>query len=153
MKLLDIVLEVYQELKAKNKKDPEQLKSDGWIKIPKNEGRLMTNILHVTDEKGAEDIKEHLNDWQLSAFTKGKIGKVGNRVVVFNGIANKVFIGDGGTVVGTDGHRWYNPSNVTPDADYNEVVAIPNEIVKIYDVTDAGDVISAHDIYEKLLSK
>jgi len=153
MKLWDIVLEAYKDLKANKKKSLKQLKKDGWIRIPKNEGRFMLNLLHVTDEKGAEDIKQHLNDWQLSAFTKGTIGKVGNRVVVFNGMANKIFIGDGGTVVGEDGFRWYHPDNVTPSADYNEVVAIPTEIVKIYDVTEAGDVINANDIYIKLMFK
>lgn len=151
MKLLNLFIEAYKDLKANKKKDPKQLKKDGWIKIPKNEGRLMFNLLHVTDETGAEDIKYHLNDWQLSSFTKGKIGKVGNRVVVFNGIANKIFIGDAGTVVGDDGFRWYHPDNITAGAAYNEVVAIPNEIVKIYDVTNSGDIISANDIYIKLL--
>ena len=152
MKLLDIMLEAYEDLKADKKKDPEHLKQDGWIQIPKDEGKPMTNLIHVTDEKGAKDVTEHLNEWQLSSFNRGKIGKVGNRVVVFNGLANKVFIGDAGTVVGDDGFRWYHPDNVTPTADYNEVVAIPNEIVKIYDVTNAGDVIHANDIYKKLLS-
>lgn len=153
MKLWNLIIEAYKDLKASEKKDPEQLKKNGWIRIPKNEGRLMSNLLHVTDEKGVEGIKDHLNDWQLSSFTRGKIGKVGNRVVVFNGIANKVFIGDAGSVVGSDGFRWYHPDNVTPGAMYNEVVAIPNEIVKIYDVSEAGDIIDAYDIYKKLLSK
>ena len=152
MKLLDIMLEAYEDLKADKKKDPEHLKQAASIQIPKDEGKPMTNLIHVTDEKGAKDVKEHLNEWQLSSFNRGKIGKVGNRVVVFNGLANKVFIGDAGTVVGDDGFRWYHPDNVTPTADYNEVVAIPNEIVKIYDVTNAGDVIHANDIYKKLLS-
>jgi hypothetical protein len=140
-------------MKSDKKKHPDHLKNNGWIQIPKNEGRLMTNILHVTDEKGAEEIKSHLNDWQLSSFTKGKIGKVGNRVVVFNGIANKIFIGDGGTVIGEDGYRWYHPKNVTPTADYNEVVAIPNEIVMVYDVSNCDDIIQSNDIYKKLVEK
>jgi len=151
MKLWDVILEAYNDLKADNKKDPEQLTKAGWVQIPKDEGKLMSNLLHVTDEKGTEEVKEHLNDWQLSSFTRGKIGKVGNRVVVFNGLANKVFIGDAGSVVGDDGFRWYNPEKITPDADYNEVVAIPHKIVKIFDVTDAGDVIQANDIYKKLM--
>lgn len=153
MRLLDIIREVYSDFKASKKKDPEQLKLDGWIQIPKNEGKLMTNMLHITDEKGVDGIKNNLNDWQISAFTKGKIGKVGNRVIVFNGIANKVFIGDGGTVVGDDGFRWYHPKNVTATADYNEVVAIPNQIVVVYDITNSDNVIHSNDIYKKIMGK
>lgn len=151
MKLIGVLLEIYKELKADNKRDPQWLELNGWTKIPKNEGTLMTNLLHVTDEKGVEDVKQHLNDWQLSSFTKGKIGKVGDYVIVFNGLANKVFIGDAGTVVGEDGFRWFKPENVTPTADYNEVVAIPHEIVKIFNVSNLGDVVYANDIYLKLL--
>ena len=153
MKLWNIILEAYKDLKADKTKDPEQLEKNGWVQIPKNEGKLMSNLLHITDEDGANEVKEHLNEWQISSFTKGKIGKVGNRVVVFNGLANKVFIGDAGSVVGDDGHRWYHPGNVNPTADYNEVVAIPHKIVKIYDVTEADDVIQATDIYIKLMTE
>jgi len=153
MKLIDIVLEAYKDLKAENKKDPDTLRKNGWLPISKKEGKLMSNIIHVTDEKGVEGIKEHLNDWQLSSLVKGKIGKVGNRVVVFDGFVNKVFIGDAGSVVGTDGQRWYNPKNIKPEADYDELVAIPLKIVKIFDVTDWGNVINADDIYKKLLEK
>jgi hypothetical protein len=150
MKLWDIVLEAYKDLKADKKKDPESLRQAGWVIIPKEIGRQMVNILHVTDEKGAEDVKEHLNEWQLSSFVKGKIGKVGNRVVVFNGLVNKVFIGDAGTVVCDDGFRWYHPGNIQPDADYDELVAIPNKIVAVIDTTDWGKVIYASDVYLKL---
>lgn len=151
MKLCDIIIEAYKDLKASKKKDPEGLKQAGWIQIPKDEGKIMKNLIHITDENGAVDIEKHLNDWQLSSFTKGKIGKVGNRAVVFNGVANKVFIGDAATVVGDDGFRWYKPENVKPEADYNEVVAIPKEIVKVYDLTNADDVIYANDIYKNLM--
>lgn len=152
MKLLDVIFEAYKDLKADKKKDPDKLKENGWVKIPKNEGRLMTNLLHVCDENGAKNVKKHLNNWQLSAFTRGKIGKVGNKVVVFRGLVNKIFIGDAGTVVGSDGFRWYNPKNITPTADYNEVVAIPLEIIKIIDVSDAGDFINANDIYKEIMN-
>lgn len=150
MKLLDILIEAYQDLKADKKKDPESLKANGWIQIPKDEGLLMKNIIHVTDEKGAEDVKDHLKDWQLSYLVQGKIGKVGNRVVVFHGLVNKAFIGDAGSVVGDDGFRWFHPDNVKPEADYDELVAIPHKIVKIFDADDWGDVVNTTDVYLKL---
>ena len=72
---------------------------------------------------------------------------------MFDGFVNKVFIGDAATVVGEDGLRWYKPENIKPEADYDELVAIPMKIVKIFDVTDWGDVINTDVVYKKLLEK
>ena len=150
MKLWGIILEAYEELKSDKPKDPESLKRAGWIKIPKKDGRLINNVIHVTDQKGVDGLKEHLKDWQISSINGGKIGKIGDRVVVFNGFLNKTFIGDGHTVVGDDGFRWYKPELVKPEADYNELIVVPFEIVKVYDVSKMGDVIDTKDIYHQL---
>jgi len=153
MKLLDILIEAYKDLKADKPKDPETLVKGGWIKIPKDSGQYIFKAIHVTDEEGVEGLIEHLGEWQISSIKGGKIGKVGNRVVVFDGWMNKKFIGDGHTVVGDDGFRYYKPELVKPEADYNELIVIPDKILRVYDVTNAGDVIYADQIYKDLYEK
>lgn len=150
MKLYGIFLEAYKDLKADKKKDPEKLEERGWIQIPKESEKTINNVIHITDQEGVDGLIDHLGEWQISSLNGGKIGKVGDRAVVFNGSLNKTFIGDGGTVVGDDGNRWYNPKNVKPEAEYDELIVIPQEVVAVYDISNMGDVVDTKDIYVKL---
>jgi len=140
-----ILLEDYYSNKATKRKDPIELKKNGWVKIPLKSGRPVKNVLHVTNKKGLDYIKNNLGKIQISTFNKGKIGKMGDILLVLNGVANKSFDGDAGTVVDSEGVRWYKPDNVATQGMYNEIILVPKEIVDVIDISDLKDFVEASD--------
>jgi hypothetical protein len=142
-KLIKLILEDYTQNLASNKKNVNDLLNSGWIKIDLEDGEYIENVLHLTNDDGLNFIKNNLGKIQISAFNKGKIGKMGNKLLILSGILNKSFNGDAGTVVGVDGVRYYNPKNVLQNGMYNELIVVPKKINKIIDISELkGDVVA-----------